>query len=106
MPFETGHEKIPGSGMQKGQVCGRKKALGVLDTVAGKAKNLKALAAAFQDEFDNDPLRAWEKYVYPNLAKEMKIEHEGSSTLEQYLGLMLDAAQKRREERHAQSGSG
>lgn len=101
--FKPGDPKPPGSGMKKGQVCGRKRALGVLDKVA--TKHLDLLEKAFSKELIKDPALFWRRYIYPSLPKEMQIEFEGKLTGLEYMAGLLDELVTLREKADAGSQS-
>ena len=78
-PIENMGEKrrIGGPGRPKGSVSGRKLALGALDDVVGKTKNLKKMKKAFQDYLEVNPLECFQKFVIPLLPKESVLEMKG-----------------------------
>lgn len=59
--FEKGREKT--GGRKKGTLQGRQKAIGLLDTLFSKAKNIKTLKIALQAEFDTDPISFFRRYA-------------------------------------------
>lgn len=61
VPFEKGREKT--GGKKKGSVGGRQKAIGLLDQLFSKAKNIKTLKIALQAEFDENPITFFRRYA-------------------------------------------
>ena len=74
MPFEKGHEKV--GGKKKGTVQGRSKAIGLLDTLFAKAKNIKTLKIALQAEFDEDPIKFFRRYAIDLAPKTQSVSTE------------------------------
>ena len=79
MAKNNGHFKPgckAGPGRPKGSVSGRTKALGILDTILGKEKNLKKLHRALQHSFTKNPVRFFKTFVMPLLTKEQIVKLE------------------------------
>ena len=62
--------KPGGPGRPKGSVCGRKKALAVLDEILGDENNLKLLRKRLQEMVDKDPVKVLTQLGYPMMPKD------------------------------------
>lgn len=73
--FEKGRKKT--GGRKKGTLQGRQKAIGLLDTLFTKAKNIKTLKIALQAEFDGNPILFFRKYAIDLAPKKSTAPTEG-----------------------------
>lgn len=86
---ETSYGQARGNrpGRKPGPVSGRGKAILVLDQMIAKESNLKRLGKAFQEAFDNNPLKFFLNVLAPLIPKETIVavleSSRGASILEQ-----------------------
>ena len=84
--FMMGKTFVPGQsgnpvGRPKGACSGRMKALGALDRILGKRKNLASLEKALTVEFNLDPVKFFKTIIMPLLPKDQKIEMDGQGVI-------------------------
>lgn len=72
--FKPGHKS---GGRPKGAVSGRKKIIGLLDSILAEEGTQKRFDKAIKDEIEKDPMAFLHKYVYPVLPKDAVLTFNG-----------------------------
>lgn len=74
------------------KASGRKAALQVLDVMLSDARNLAQLRAAFQVEFDSDPVKFFKAFVMPLLPKDVDVKGTANVHSDTWNGILDFAA--------------
>lgn len=81
MPKEDTQFKPGAPGRPKGAVGGRQKLVNALDVLLAKEGNQKKMIAAWQESFNDSPMRFWNRVIVPLLPKESLVKVLGGSEM-------------------------
>ena len=69
LPRDKNGRVLPGPGYP----AGRRKVLGLLDSMLSKEGNLHKLRESFQAEFDKDPAKFFRRYIMPLIPRNVRM---------------------------------